>query len=203
MKKIMLLAALLPLTCAPVSAAELLPIPNRIVVLTFDDSVKSHFTVVRPILKQHGFGATFFITEGFDFAKNKQAYLTWEEIAQLHREGFEIGNHTKDHMGVTKESLPRLKEQLASINQQCSEHGIPQPISFAYPGNAFDVGALPILGAAGIQFARRGTEPELPYEAGSGIGYQPGLDHPLLIPTAGDAQSGLGDGGFSPRHRTR
>ena len=40
------------------------PIPDRLVVLTFDDSSKSHFTVVRPILKKHGFGATFFITEG-------------------------------------------------------------------------------------------------------------------------------------------
>jgi peptidoglycan/xylan/chitin deacetylase (PgdA/CDA1 family) len=58
-------------TCLSAPAGELLPIPNRIVVLTFDDSVKSHFTVVRPILKQHGFGATFFITEGFDQQNNE------------------------------------------------------------------------------------------------------------------------------------
>ncbi len=90
-----------------VSATQ--PIPNRLVVLTFDDSVKSHFTVVRPILKRHGFKATFFITEGFDFATNKQDYMTWEEIAELHRDGFEIGNHTRDHMAVTEASLPKLR----------------------------------------------------------------------------------------------
>ncbi|MBM4076740.1 MAG: polysaccharide deacetylase family protein, partial [Planctomycetes bacterium] len=37
-------------------------IPDKLVVLTFDDSVKSHFTQARPILKQYGFKATFFIT---------------------------------------------------------------------------------------------------------------------------------------------
>ena len=52
------------------------PVPDKIVVLTFDDSVATQATFVAPLLKQHGFGATFFITEGFDFAKNKKQYMT-------------------------------------------------------------------------------------------------------------------------------
>ena len=106
-------------------AVSLEPIPEKLVVLTFDDSVKSHFTVVRPILLKYGFGATFFITEGFDFPTNKTDYMTWEQIKQLHADGFEIGNHTRDHMGVTPESLPKLEDQLAGINIQCRKHGIP------------------------------------------------------------------------------
>ena len=164
------------------------PIPNRMVVLTFDDAVKSHFTVVRPILRKHQFGATFFITEGFDFPTNKVDYLAWDEIAELARDGFEIGNHTRDHMSVTHDNLPRLAEQLEAINQRCAEHGIPRPVSFAFPGNAFDLGALPLLTSAGIRFARRGTEPERPYSVGDGFAFEPGLDHPLLIPSVGDAR---------------
>jgi peptidoglycan/xylan/chitin deacetylase (PgdA/CDA1 family) len=170
------------------SVAALHPIPEKLVVLTFDDSVRSHFTVVRPILLKYGFGATFFITEGFDFPTNKQDYMTWEQIAQLHQDGFEIGNHTRDHMGVTAKSLARLPEQIIAINERCQEYGIPVPVSFAYPGNAIDPGALPILKKHGIRWARRGTEPEYAYKEGQGIAYQPGLDHPLLIPTAGDAR---------------
>ncbi len=169
-------------------AAALQPVPEKLVVLTFDDSVRSHFTVVRPILQKYGFGATFFITEGFDFPTNKNDYMTWEQIAQLHKDGFEIGNHTRDHMGVTAESLDQLPEQLTAIDQQCREYGIPMPVSFAFPGNAIAPGALPILRKHGIHWARRGTEPEYAYKEGQGIGYQPGLDHPLLIPTAGDAR---------------
>ena len=76
-----LVACLQPWGTFPAVAVE--TIPEKLVVLTFDDSAKSHFTIVRPILKKYGFGATFFITEGFDFPTNKQDYMTWDEIAAL------------------------------------------------------------------------------------------------------------------------
>src|SRR5262245_9913968 len=129
------LALLLPAALASPSKA-LEPVPDRLVVLTFDDSSKMHFTVARPLLKRLGFGATFFITEGFDFRDNKRDYMTWEQIAQLHKDGFEIGNHTRDHQGVTKDTLRDLAAQVRGINDACRKHGIPAPVSFAYPGNS-------------------------------------------------------------------
>jgi len=39
------------------------PIPPKTVALTFDDAVKTHLTVVAPLLKQLGFRATFFISQ--------------------------------------------------------------------------------------------------------------------------------------------
>ena len=170
------------------AGAQLEPIPDKLVVLTFDDSKASHYTVVRAILKKHGFGATFFITEGFTFRTNKEEYLTWKQIAELHRDGFEIGNHTRDHMGLSKASLPKVKEQVDAINAQCAAHGIPSPTSFAYPGNAIDPDAIPLLAQLGFRFARRGGAPEYPYDEGNGFAYEPGRDHPLLLPSAGDAR---------------
>lgn len=172
----------------PVSALAREPTPEKLVVLTFDDSVKSHFTNVRPILKKYGFGATFFISEGFDFPTNKKDYMTWDEIAALYQDGFEIGNHTRDHMGVTTATLSKLEEQVEAINKQCEAHGIPRATSFAYPGNAITPEAIPILKKLGIRFARRGGAPEYEYREGRGFAYEPGLDHPLLIPSAGDAR---------------
>jgi peptidoglycan/xylan/chitin deacetylase (PgdA/CDA1 family) len=170
------------------SSLALEPIPDKLVVLTFDDSVRSHFTVVRPILKDYGFGATFFITEGFDFKTNKRDYMTWKQIAQLHKDGFEIGNHTRDHLAVSAKTIGKLKEQLDVINARCKEHGIPKTTSFAYPGNGIHEDAFAILKQAGMKFARRGGAPEHPYKAGQGFAYEPGQDHPLLIPSAGDAR---------------
>lgn len=166
------------------------PVPDRLVVLTFDDGGKSHFTIARPLLKKYGFGATFFITEGFDFRTNQRDYMTWDEIAQLHKDGFEIGNHTRDHLGVTDKTIGELPVQVRAINERCKQHGIPPPISFAYPGNAITKKALPVLKDLGIKFARRGGAPEYPYKEGRGFAYEPGLDHPLLIPSAGDARPG-------------
>ena len=54
------------------------PVPDKLIVFTFDDSAKSHATYVAPRLKKLGFGGTFFITEGFDFPTNKTGYMTWD-----------------------------------------------------------------------------------------------------------------------------
>jgi peptidoglycan/xylan/chitin deacetylase (PgdA/CDA1 family) len=163
-------------------------IPDRLVVLTFDDSAKSHYTVVRPLLKEYEFGATFFITEGFDFKENKKDYMTWEQIRELHEEGFEIGNHTRDHLGITEKTVGQLPEQLDGIAQQCKSHGIPTPVTFAWPGNALTPAAFETLKNHGILFARRGGAPEYPYDEGRGFAFEPGQDHPFLIPSAGDAR---------------
>jgi peptidoglycan/xylan/chitin deacetylase (PgdA/CDA1 family) len=202
--KIPILTALLILLFLPVSVPctaqeshpavegsthrSLQPVPDKLVVLTFDDSVASLHTNVRPLLKRFGFSATFFITEGFSFATNKTDYMTWDQIAELHRDGFEIGNHTQSHMGVGADTLGRLRNEVTYINQRCAEHGIPKPVSFAYPGNSIHPGALPILRELGFKFARRGAQPEFAYETGRGIPYEPRGDHPLLIPTTGDAR---------------
>ncbi|MDB6027370.1 MAG: hypothetical protein JWM68_3593 [Verrucomicrobiales bacterium] len=164
------------------------PIPDKLVVLTFDDSVASQYYNVRPLLKRLGFGATFFISEGFSFPTNKVDYMTWEQIAELNRDGFEIGNHTRDHLAVSTRTLNQLKEQTEAINAKCAAYGIPKPTSFAYPGNTIQLEALPLLRELGFKFARRGGAPEHPYEWGRGFAYEPGKDHPLLIPAAGDAR---------------
>ena len=164
------------------------PIPDKLVVMTFDDSAKSHFTIARPMLLDYGFGATFFITEGFDFPTNKTDYMTWEDIAQLHRDGFEIGNHTRDHLGISDAKVDKLGEQLGGINQKCAAHGITQPVTFAWPGNATSLKAFGGMREHGILFARRGGAPEYPYEQGRGFAFEPNKDHPLLVPSAGDAR---------------
>jgi peptidoglycan/xylan/chitin deacetylase (PgdA/CDA1 family) len=169
-------------------AGALEPIPEKLVVLTFDDSVSSQYNVVRPILKKYGFHATFFITEGFSFKTNKQDYMTWEQIAELHRDGFEIGNHTVNHVGVSLDTMGRLTQEVEGINARCAEFGIPKPVSFGYPGNAFHPAALDLMKQLGFLWARRGSEPEFAYKEGRGIAFEPGQDHPLLIPTAGDAR---------------
>lgn len=170
----------------PLMAAE--PIPERLAVLTFDDSSRSHIEVARPLLKKYGFSATFFITEGFDFKTNKKDYMTWEEVKQLHQDGFEIGNHTRDHLSLDKASPESIKEQLAAINDRCAEHGIPKPVSLSYPGNGISAEAVKGLKENGILFARLGGAPEYTYESGNGPAYQPGKDSPLLIPSTVDVR---------------
>ena len=168
-------------------AEALQPIPDGLVVLTFDDGNKSDYTYVGPLLKRYGFGATFFITEGLNFLNNKAHYVTWEEVRALHEDGFEIGNHTRHHKNVNTQSKAELLADVIHIDNRCEEYGIPVPETFGYPGDSHGSEAVEVLMKKGVRFARRGIAPEYPYhlEGGRGPAYAPDVHHPLLLPTTG------------------
>ena len=137
------------------------PIPDRLIVLTFDDGKKSNATFVAPLLRRHGFGATFFITEGLEFA-DKSRYLDWDEIKGLHDAGFEIGNHHGNHVDVTTQSREEFIRDLEQVERSCVAHGIDVPTTYGYPGGHHDLAAVEALAAKGYRFARRGIYPERP-----------------------------------------
>jgi peptidoglycan/xylan/chitin deacetylase (PgdA/CDA1 family) len=56
------------------------PIPEKLVVLTFDDACLSHAKVVGPLLTKYGCGGTFFVSDAFGFSTRKDWYMTWEQI---------------------------------------------------------------------------------------------------------------------------
>jgi peptidoglycan-N-acetylglucosamine deacetylase len=148
------------------------------IVLTFDDSVASQATYVAPLLKKYGFGATFFITEGFTFAKDKKNYMTWDQIKKLHEDGFEIGNHTRRHIVVARQKLEQLTADVEYIEKQCEKHGIPKPVSFCYPAYQTSERAVKLLRERGYLFAR----------TGGAKAYDPKKDDPLLMPQAFDGK---------------
>jgi len=162
-------------------------VPDKLVVLTFDDAVKSHRVMVAPLLKDLGFGATFFITHRW--MTDSQNFMNWQDIKEIYEMGFEIGNHSWTHDGFSiPRNADRLAGELALIEFELKRVGIPKPISFAYCGNAFGPEAVKIVHGQGYKLARRGITPEAEYEFGTdhlGMAFQPGHHHPLLIPSAG------------------
>lgn len=180
---ILWLAALLSAPAAPQ------PVQDKLVVLTFDDAVKSHRTFVAPLLKELGFGATFFVTQRW--MEDRTNFMTWEEIGEIHRMGFEIGNHSWTHADFSSpKNAARLTGELYLVDRalEQTKAKVPRPVSFGYCGNTFGPEALRRLTELGYQFARRGEQPEARYgtlEIGST--YDPKRHHPLLIPTTGDA----------------
>ena len=176
----LLLVGILP--CLPAAR-----VPEKTVVLTLDDAVKSQITFVAPLLEQLGFKATFFITH--EWMDDKEHFLSWEDVADLHRRGFEIGNHTWTHATLdTPEKAAKLGQELDMIDDALARVGVPRPISFAWPGDNFGPEAVDQLRSHGIKLARRGMQPEVPYgEVQVGPLFDLTRHHPLLIPTTGDA----------------
>ena len=161
---------------------------DRLVVLTFDDAVKTHRRFVGPLLKELGFGASFFVTHRW-MMDDPEHYMTWAEIAELHEMGFEIGNHSWNHPAFSMpREAARLREELALVERALREVGVPRPVSFAWCGNAFGPEAVRQLDELGYDFARRGMQPEAANgKTEMGPLFDPRKHHRLLIPTTGDA----------------
>ena len=162
-----------------------MPVAERLIVLTFDDGVKSQVSFVAPLLKKPGFGATFYITDDERF--HGERYLTWEEAKELNDDAFEIGNHLGAHTDVTRLSAEEFARQVEQVERRCEAYGIERPVTFCYPGYHNNREAVEVLAEKGYIFARRGVAPEYPQtdEGDRGPAYIPGEDHPLLVPTTG------------------
>ena len=159
-----------------------LPVPDKLVVLAFDDGNASDLATVAPILEKHGFGATFFITSGWLGGEKR---LGWSEVVKLHEAGFEIGCHSTTHPNLLGLSTPEIEKQIVDCARACAANGVPKATSFAYPGGHFDRRVIAAMEKHGYRTARRGRDPERPLEDAGGLGraYVPGEDDPFLIPS--------------------
>ncbi|MBP5182939.1 MAG: polysaccharide deacetylase family protein [Lentisphaeria bacterium] len=129
---------------------------GRTAVLTFDDAVCNHLSTVAPLLKEYGFGATFFpcfFSEEWRKANGKHL-LTPKEIREISDMGFEIGNHTFSHPNMEKLPPEEAEKEITKLNGILSSEGIPAPESFAYPGGGYAGNLLPLLKKHGLHFAR-------------------------------------------------
>ncbi|MCK3683895.1 polysaccharide deacetylase family protein [Maribellus sp. YY47] len=167
-----------------ISAALLLPlfggsqnkiqkIPDKLVVLTFDDASISQYSFVAPLLKKHGFGATFFVCEFPPNFSDNTKYMSWKQMKLLDDMGFEIANHTRTHPAVANISKEELLKELVYIENKCDSMEIQKPVSFAYPGYSLSEAVVEVLAEKEYRFAR----------AGGNRAYDPAADHPLLIPS--------------------
>lgn len=161
--------------------------PEKLVVLTFDDAVRSHLDYVAPILKEKGFGATFFVSNAW--MNDSVNFMQWNEVGELYRMEFEIGNHSWTHEPLhTANALANMERNLSMVDSALLANGVPKPLSFGYPGNHFAPGTIDLVSKLGYKYARRGMQPEIPYgKIARGPLYDPAINHPLVIPTTADA----------------
>ena len=73
-------------------------IPRRAVVITVDDGHESAYQYAVPLLKKHGFPATFYVYTDFVGGGSAMTWAQLEEIAST--DAFEIAAHSKTHRNL-------------------------------------------------------------------------------------------------------
>jgi len=109
-------------------------LPERPVVLTFDDGYGDFYTQGLPLLKQHGFTGTIFMTTGWIGKEGeKKRMLNWRELAEVEQTGIEIGAHTCQHPQLDQLPENLIREELYVSKSLLEDNlGLPVP-GLAYP----------------------------------------------------------------------
>lgn len=132
-----------------------IPLPQKPVVLTFDDGHYNNMEYLLPLLQTYDMKAVISVVGSYteEFSKNDShnpnySYLTWEDVSTLQKSGrIEIANHTYNmhesaarkgcsiKKGESEEEYKRiLSEDLTLLQQELQEKSnINPPLTFTYP----------------------------------------------------------------------
>jgi len=125
-------------------------LPDRPVLLTFDDASQGQYTTALPVLVKYRFTATFFV---MTVVLDKPHWLSRDQVRDLQRRGMTIGAHTWDHHPVTGYRGADWRTQLIEPARELS-HLTGAPVEFfAYPYGVWDQAALPHVASAGYRAA--------------------------------------------------
>ena len=126
------------------------PLPDKPVLLTFDDASVGQYTHAFPVLRRHRFKATFFI---MTVVLGKPGWLTRKQVRTLDRSGMTIGAHTWDHKAVPEYTGEDWQTQIDAPIRDLQRLVGHRVRLFAYPFGLYDSDAIPHLLRAGSRAA--------------------------------------------------
>ena len=109
--------------------------PDKPIVLTFDDGYKNIYTDMLPILEAHGMKAVVYVISN---ELGKEGYLTLEQVKDLQLRGIEIGSHTADHLALVGLEGEFLLNQVRNSKIFLEWSGLDTIYSFSYPNGAYN-----------------------------------------------------------------
>lgn len=151
------------------------PLPEKPVMITFDDGYESFHEYAFPILQETGFKAVFAVVGRYvdEYSKTddhhiRYSHCTWNQLAQMQESGIvEIQNHSynmhtndqgrqgsKKKSGESLEAYTQtLSSDLGKLQEECREYLGIAPTCYVYPFGHISSEALPIIKNLGFSAA--------------------------------------------------
>ena len=121
------------------------PLPPKPVLITFDDGYLNNYTEAFPIMRDFGFRATLYVVVGTIAGDNRWhdpasetriPMITWPQLRELQKAGWEIGSHTMNHPRLHKIDLQQVAVEVEQSRAAIASELGQTPDSFAYPYGA-------------------------------------------------------------------
>lgn len=132
-------------------------LPEKPVMITFDDGWRTQYTRAWPLLKKYGFKATFFVNPQ-PISQGYRAYMSQGMVATLAQAGNDIESHTWKHTRLT-----RRREQAATTFQKSNLSALTNandwirkvagapPVAISYPYGIYDLETVGFVQAVGYK----------------------------------------------------
>lgn len=139
---------------------------GRQLVVTFDDAYRSVFEQALPVLSKLGlpgtvFACTEYVGEGGPMPltglapwlgtpiEDELSSMSWAQLADLTRAGWEVGSHTRSHPHLTQLDDRELADELRRSKSACEQRLGGTCHSLAYPYGDVDARVVEATRAAG------------------------------------------------------
>jgi peptidoglycan/xylan/chitin deacetylase (PgdA/CDA1 family) len=121
-------------------------VPQKSLVITFDDGWANNYTCVFPILKNYGFTATIFVISG---SIGKANYMDWQQVREMSEAGLSIQSHSVSHKPLAQLSKTEVKYELETSKKTIAD-ALGKEVDFlSLPHGVFNNKVLKIAQEAG------------------------------------------------------
>ena len=122
-------------------------LPDKPVIITFDDGYRDNYDNAFPALAQRDMTATFFVVTDF-IDEQRPAYFSWEMLREMLAAGMSIESHGRNHVSLAgKEDDYLVWQALGSMETIEYELG-QRPRFVSYPAGDYDQKTLDIFASA-------------------------------------------------------
>jgi peptidoglycan/xylan/chitin deacetylase (PgdA/CDA1 family) len=122
-------------------------LPERAVILTFDDGYRDNYEYAFPLLVKHAMRATFFVVTDF-IDEERPEYLTWPMAREMYAAGMSIESHGRNHVSLRGKAVDYLVWQaLGSLETIEYELGV-RPRFVSYPAGEYEQATIDLFRSA-------------------------------------------------------
>jgi len=119
-------------------------LPDKPIILTFDDGYADNYTNLLPLLERFNMKATVFMATNYI---GLDGYLTWNQLRDMQNRQIEIGSHTANHEPLSSLTEEQVRDELNQSKLLLEWNGIHTVFFFSYPNGIYNETALKDLAA--------------------------------------------------------